>query len=96
MSLYQTKYADNVDNTVVGHPMGRLQRLQYLNCNRLPYNASSEAKDSIISIWKKYEPYSEVLNYIISLGRFAKSVHDGHSTKIGQVPILKYLTAVIH
>ena len=51
--------------------MGRLQRLQYLNCNRLPYNASSEAKDSIISIWKKYEPYSEVLNYIISSGRFA-------------------------
>jgi hypothetical protein len=55
----------DLDNTVVGHPMDTLERIQYLNYYGLPYSASAEAKTSII-IWKKYEPDSEVLNYIDS------------------------------
>ena len=68
MSLYWTKYT-YMDSTIVGHPMGTLQQIQYLNRFGLPYNASTEAK---INTWKKYEPYSEVLNYTDSSGLSAK------------------------
>jgi hypothetical protein len=66
MSLYWMKWTRSDDNIVVGHSMGMLEQIEYLNCNGLPYSASAEAKTSIRSIWEKYEPDSEVLNYIDS------------------------------
>ena len=65
LSLYWRKYT-NMDNTVVGHPMGKLQRIQFLNCHGLSYDATTDNIDLIISIWQKYEPYSEFLSYIDS------------------------------
>ena len=65
LSLYWRKYT-NIDSTVVGHPMGKLQRIAYLNCHGLPYDAATENIDLIIGIWQKYEPYSEFLSYIDS------------------------------
>ena len=44
LSLYWTKYANMDQMAAVGHPMGTLQRIYYLNCHGLPYNSSSESK----------------------------------------------------
>jgi hypothetical protein len=71
LSLYWSKYS-NDGTEVIGHPMGTLQQIYYVNCWGLPYNASSESKELLLSLWKKYEPYSEVLNYIDSYGRPGK------------------------
>ena len=54
LSLYWTKHANMDQMAAVGHG--------------LPYNASSESKESLLSLWHKYEPYSEVLSYIDSYG----------------------------
>lgn len=60
-----------MNNVTVGHAMGTLHQIRYLNYYGVPHNAFTEAKDSILSIWHKYEPKSEVLNYIDSSGLYA-------------------------
>ena len=72
LSLYWTKHTSMDQTAAVGHPMGTLQRIYHLNCHGLPYNASSESKESLLSPWHKYEPYGEVLSYIDSYGRPGK------------------------
>ena len=91
LSLYWVKHT-NMDRTAeVGHPMGTLQRIYYLNCHGLPYNASSESKALLLSLWEKYEPYSEVLSYIDSYGRPGKpsphkSLYNNWSTCNIEIP----------
>ena len=72
LSLYWTKHTNMDQTAAVGHPMGTLQRIYYLNCHGLPYNARSESKASLLSLWHKYEPYSEVLPSIDFYGQPGK------------------------
>ena len=65
LSLYWRKYT-NMDNRVVGHPMGKLQWIENLNSHGFPYDATTEIIDLIISIWQTYELYSQFLSYIDS------------------------------
>ena len=92
-SLYWSKHTNNdfTAAVVVGHPMGTLQQIYYINYHGLPYNTSSESKALLWSLWQKYEPYSENLSYIDSYSRPGKpwpntSLYNNWSTANIEIP----------
>ena len=65
----------NMFGAEVGHPLGQLERISYLNYRGLAYNASNENKARLNQLWHKLEPYDEYLSCIES--QFCSTMVDG-------------------